>query len=111
MREERETYGAEVYADGLMGNHFHLIVATPHGNLADFVGGLESRFASYSNWRHSNVGHLFGGRYRATTIEDDIHLLIALCYVFLNPVSAGLVERIDAYRWSTYRATIGLDHT
>lgn len=91
-----------------MGNHFHLIVTTPNGNLSDFVGAFEGRFADYSNWRHGNVGHLFQGRFRSVVIEDDAQLLTALCYVFLNPVSAGLVTRLEDYRWSTYRATVGL---
>ncbi len=72
-----------------MVNHFHLVVVTPHGNLSEFMEQLEGRFARYSNWRHGSVGHLFQGRFRDVVIEHDIHLLIALCYVFLNPVSAG----------------------
>jgi putative transposase len=108
MVEEKHTHGVEICGDSQMGNHFHMVVVTPHGNLADFVGAVEGRFASYSNWRHGHVGHLFQGRYQAIVIEDDIQLLTALCYVFLNPVSAGLVHRIEDYRWSTYRATIGL---
>jgi hypothetical protein len=35
-------------------------------------------------------------------------LLIALCYVFLNPVCAGLVAKPQDYQWSTYAATVGL---
>jgi hypothetical protein len=35
-------------------------------------------------------------------------LLIALCYVFLNPVSARLAGKPEDYKWSTYAATAGL---
>jgi putative transposase len=108
LTEEQHTHGVEICGDCLMGNHFHLIATTPHGNLADFVGAFEGRYAEYSNWRHGNVGHLFQGRYRAVFIADDVQLLTALCYLFLNPVSAGLVTRCEDYRWSTYRATAGL---
>jgi hypothetical protein len=90
-----------------MGNHFHLVVRTPYGNLSDFMEQLEGRYARYSNWRYGRVGHLFQGRFRAVVIEHDIHLLIALCYVFLNPVSARLVTRPEEYKWSTYSATVG----
>jgi putative transposase len=107
--EEQRTHGVDVCGGCQMGNHFHLVITTPNGNLSDFVGAFEGRFAEYSNWRHGNVGHLFQGRFRGVVLENDVQLLTALCYVLLNPVSAGLVTRIEDYRWSTYRATVGLD--
>lgn len=106
--EERERYSIDLYAGCLMGNHFHLIVGTPHGTLSDFMEQLEGRYARYSNWRYGRVGHLFQGRFRNVVIASDVHLLIALCYVFLNPVSAQLVTRPEDYKWGTYAATVGL---
>lgn len=106
--EEKQRYGVTVLAGCLMQNHFHLVVTTPHGNLSDFMEQLEGRFARYSNWRHGRVGHLFQGRFRDVVIEHDIHLITALCYVFLNPVSARLVTRLEDYKWSSYSATVGL---
>lgn len=106
--EEKETHGVELLGGCQMENHFHLILATPHGNLSEFMARFEGRFARYSNWRHGNVGHLFQGRFRDVVIEHDIHLLIALCYVFFNPVSARLVTKLEDYKWSTYAATAGL---
>ena len=102
------TYGVLLLGGCLMDNHFHLLLNTPHGNLSDFMERLEGRFANYSNWRYGRVGHLFQGRFRHVLIEDDIHLLTALCYVFFNPVSAGLVKTLEGYKWSTYAATVGL---
>ena len=105
---EQKTYGVLILAGTEMGNHFHGIVTTPHGNLPEFMQQLEGQFARYSNRRHGNVGHVFQGRYRAVLIENDVHLVIALCYNFLNPVCAGIVERAQDYPWSTYAATVGL---
>jgi putative transposase len=106
--EELRIHGVVLCALCLMGNHFHMVITTPYGNLADFVGAVESRYATYVNDRYGYVGHLFQGRYVPVVIDDDIHLLTALCYVFLNPVSAGLCTKIEDYPWSTYRATVGL---
>jgi len=92
----------------LMGNHFHMVVRTPYGNISEFMDKLEGRFAQYSNWRHHHVGHLFQGRFKGIVIENDIHLLTAACYVVMNPVAAGLVERPEAWPWSSYAATIGM---
>lgn len=105
---EKETYGIEILAGTEMGNHFHGIVTTPNGNLSEFMQQLDGQFARYSNRRHGNVGHVFQGRYRAVLVENDAHLIIALCYNFLNPVCARLVARPEEYAWSTYAATVGL---
>ena len=106
--EEKERYGLKILAGCEMDNHFHLAVVTPHGNLSEFMAQFEGRFARYSNLRHDRVGHLFQGRFRDVRIESDLQMLTALCYVFLNPVSAGLVIRPEDYKWSTYAATVGL---
>jgi putative transposase len=104
---EQEIYGVKTLAGCLIGNHFHLAVTTPHGNLSDFMEQLEGHFASYSNWRHHRTGHLFGGPFRDVLIENDIHLLTALCYIFMNPVAARLARAHQDYKWSTYAATAG----
>lgn len=106
-----QIHGVVLCALCLMGNHFHMIIVTPHGNRADFVGAVESEYATYINERYGYVGHLFQGRYVPITIEDDVQLLTALCYVFLNPVNAGVAETIEDYKWTTYRATVGFEQT
>lgn len=106
--EEKLRYGVDIDGGCQMGNHFHLLVGTPHGNLSNFMEQLEGRYARYWNWRYGVVGHLFQGRFRSVVIQHDVQLLIALCYVFLNPVSARLVKRPEDYKWSTYCATAGL---
>jgi putative transposase len=107
LLEEKERHHVKVLAGCLMGNHFHLVVVTPEGNLSGFMDLLQGRFARYSNWRHERTGHLFQGRFRDVFIEHDIHLLTALCYVFTNPGSAGLVRKLEEHKWSTYAASAG----
>ena len=101
-------YGVELLAGLLIGNHFHLIVLTPHGNVSEFMQQLEGRFAKYYNWRHDQVGHLFQGRFVGVIVESDLHLFTAAWYVFMNPVHAGFVHRPERWQWSTYGATAGL---
>src|SRR5215210_9509441 len=72
--EELTRYAVKLLGGCEMNNHFHCVVTTPHGNLADFMEQLESRFAKYSNWRYQRVGHLFQGPYRGVVIEHDVHL-------------------------------------
>jgi putative transposase len=101
------SFEVELLAGCLMGNHFHLVVATPRGNLSSFMQQLQGQFARYSNWRHNRVGHLFQGRFRCVLVETDLHLLTAVSYVFFNPVVAGFCECIEDWKWSTYGATVG----
>lgn len=106
--ELSRAFEVEILGGCLMGNHFHSLVCTPLGNLSEFMQQLEGQFASYSNWRHQRVGHLFQGRFRCVLIEGDLHLLTAACYIFMNPVAAGLCTRLEQWKWSTYAATVGL---
>ena len=106
-REQQEVFGVRTLAGCLMGNHFHDVLSTPHGNLSEFMQQVQGQFARWSNWRHGRVGHLFQGRFRDVLIEHDMHLLTALCYVFMNPVAASMCTDLDEYKWSTYAATVG----
>jgi putative transposase len=42
-------------------------------------------------------------------VDSESYLLEVCRYVDLNPVRAKMVERPDAYAWSSYRALVGLD--
>ena len=106
-REQQEVFGVKTFAGCLMGNHFHDIINTPNANVSEFMQQVEGQFARWSNWRHQRVGHLFQGRFRHVPIEDDLQLVTALCYVFMNPVAAGFCTRLEEYAWSTYAATVG----
>ena len=101
-------YGVEILVLQQMTTHFHAVVTTPRGNLAAFMRQFQGEFARYSNWRHGRVGHLFQRRFRRVIIENDIHLFIAVAYVFDNPLKSGIGERREDWKWGTYPATVGL---
>jgi REP element-mobilizing transposase RayT len=91
----------------LMTNHFHLLIQTPHADLADGMHRVNSAHANYFNRRYDHAGHLFQSRYSAQLVERDSHLLEVCRYIVLNPVRAGLCRRPSGWRWSSYRATAG----
>jgi REP element-mobilizing transposase RayT len=92
----------------LMKNHYHLLIETPKGNLSKGMRELNGVYTQGFNQRYRRVGHLFQGRYKAIIVEKDNHLLSLCRYVVLNPVRVGLIKRPEQWRWSSYRATIGL---
>ncbi|MGH3013634.1 MAG: transposase [Gaiellaceae bacterium] len=93
----------------LMTNHFHLIIATPEPNLSKGMHALNGVYARWFNWRHGLEGHLFQRRYHAALVESDHHMLESCRYVLLNPVRAQLAPSPAGWRWSSYRATAGLE--
>jgi putative transposase len=81
------------YAWCLMDNHYHLLIQTPDANLSKGMRQLNGVFTQASNRRHSRVGHLFQGRFKAIQVEEQTYLLELARYVVLNPVRAGMVKR------------------
>lgn len=93
----------------LLNNHFHLLIETPEGNLAQGMRQLNGVYTQQFNRRHNRVGHLYQGRYKAILIQKDTHLLEVCRYVVLNPVRAKSVSQPQHWRWSSYRATAGYE--
>jgi len=91
----------------LMDNHYHLLIETPEGNLSVGMRQLNGVYTQLFNKLHGRAGHLFQGRYKSIVIQKDSHLLEVCRYVVLNPVRAKMVEKPEAWKWSSYRATAG----
>jgi REP element-mobilizing transposase RayT len=93
-----------LHAYVIMGNHFHLAVETPEGNLVSGMHWLQATFACRFNRFRGEKGHLFQGRYKALMVEAGDHLSELCHYIHLNPVRAGVmgVEQLLEYRYSSY---------
>jgi REP element-mobilizing transposase RayT len=92
----------------LMPNHYHVLLQATRGDLARAMQQLNGWYTQAFNRRHGTVGHVFQGRYHATPVRNDSHLLELSRYIVLNPVRAGLCAEPSSWRWSSYRATAGL---
>ena len=93
-----------LHAYVLMGNHYHLAVETPQGNLVAGMTWLQSTFATRFNRYRKEKGHLFQGRYKALIVQDGGWLGNLCQYIHLNPVRAGLIDvkGLRGYRFSSY---------
>ena len=89
-------------------NHFHLLIETREPTRAAGMRHLNGSYAQRFNERYDASGHVFQGRYGATTILTDPHLLECSRYIALNPVRAGASAEPRTWRWSSYRATAGV---
>ncbi len=92
----------------LMDNHYHLLVETPKPTLCSGMRQLNGVYTQGFNREHKRVGHLFQGRYKAILVEKEAHLLELCRYVVLNPLRVKARSRVDQWKWSSYRATVGL---
>jgi hypothetical protein len=90
-----------------MENHYHLLIETPEPNLGRGMGRLNMRYSQWFGRRHGRPGHLFQGRYKAIIFEKERWLLPLARHVATNPVRAQSVNRVDQWRWSSYRALAG----
>jgi len=108
LRQCVERFRVIVHAWCLMGNHYHLVLQTPEGNLSRAMRHLNGVYAQRFNHRHRRVGHLFQGRFTSELIEEETYFLVVCRYVVLNPVRAEWVKNPADYAWSSYRATAGL---
>ena len=97
-----------VYAWCLMNTHYHLLAGTPDGNLSDGMQELNCGYAREFNRRHGRRGHLLRRRFHDTPVRKESHLLEAVRYIAMNPVTAGVVDEPDEWIWSSHRGEMGL---
>ena len=102
-------YGVRVFAWCLMPNHYHLVVDTPRGNLSDAMRHVNGVYTQATNRLHQRTGHVFEGRFKSFVVQQESYLRRVARYIVLNPVRAHLVTNVADWRWSSYRATAGLD--
>jgi putative transposase len=108
LGEACEKTGWWIHAYVLMGNHYHLLVETPEGNLVAGMKWLQGTYTQRHNGRHKVFGHLFQGRYKAVVIDGHSpgYYEAVGTYIHLNPARAGLIrvgeEPLRRYRWSSY---------
>jgi REP element-mobilizing transposase RayT len=98
---ERSRWVLHAYV--IMGNHFHLAVETPKGNLSEGMRWLQCVFANRFNRLRKENGRLFQGRFKSLYVEDLDRLGWLCHYIHLNPVRAGVcsAEELKDYRWAS----------
>ena len=115
----------EVLAYCLMPNHFHFLIhatelsakSKPVGNinLCELSNGfrlLQSNYAQYMNKKKGRTGSLFRQKTKAKSMADGdkYYGLTAFHYIHQNPFRAGLVNRLEDWRLSSFLDYAGLRH-
>ena len=94
-----------------MRNHYHAIFQPGEVPLSRMMQQLNSTYCQWWNRRHNRVGHVLQGRFAAYLVDTHVYFLRAVRYVLRNPIKQQLISDPAEWRWSSYRATVGLETT
>jgi REP element-mobilizing transposase RayT len=92
----------------LLSTHWHAILDIDDDSLARGMHGLVGGYSRRFNDRHVRTGYLVRNRYWSRRKDTSAALLEAFRYVARNPVAAGLADRPEDWRWSSYSTVVGL---
>jgi REP element-mobilizing transposase RayT len=111
LKDVHERFGCIIHCYCLMGNHYHILLETPHANLSRIMRHINGVYTQAHNRLKKTDGSLFRGRYKAILVDKDAYIMQLSRYIHRNPVDMKkpLVTNLEDYKWSSYRAYIGKD--
>ena len=101
LNESRQNMRFKLMGYVLMDNHYHLLVQTGDVKLQKIMHQINNKYSKYFNAIYERCGHVFQGRYKASVIRNELYLLKVLAYIHQNPVKAGMVKKVEDYKWSS----------
>jgi putative transposase len=106
IQDYKEKSGYEVYAYCLMGNHVHILLKVIKEPLEQVMRRICGRYVYWYNQKYNRIGSLFQDRFKSEPVEDDTYFLTVIRYIHQNPIKAGLVLRLEDYKWSSFNEYI-----
>lgn len=77
------------------------------GDVSVFMKELKQRFSQWYNRRNDRTGTLWETRFTSVLVESDEKALMTIAaYIDLNPIRAGMVEKVEDYRWCGYASAV-----
>lgn len=98
----------EIFSWCLMSNHVHLLLKEGNEEISVTMKRLGVSYVSYYNAKYRTSGHLFQDRFKSENVENLQYLLTVVRYIHQNPLKAGMVKRVDEWRWSSCRQYYGI---
>lgn len=102
LHKMKEDGNYHIFAYCLMNNHVHLLMKEGKDNIQRTMKRICVSYVYYFNNKYQRIGHLFQDRFRSEEVKTDSHILAAARYIHNNPVKAGMVKRVNHYKWSSY---------
>ena len=119
--EARISCGFLLFAYVIMPDHFHVVTDSPRkpSTVLQFIKGIVSRRVlgylkdmkyeeslrklEHDNWKRNHRYSLWQHDSEVFSIMSESTFMQKVNYIHQNPVRAGLVERMEDYRWSSLR--------
>ncbi len=98
----------DILAYCLMPNHYHFLVYLRAETLSAAMKSLSGAYTKAINKRFSRCGVLFQGRFQSILVDNTDYLMTLSRYIHLNPVKAGMVEKLEEWEFSSYLEYAGL---
>lgn len=100
-------YGSEIQSLVLMPNHYHMIATFPEFDVGRVMNFFLANVSRAINAVSGRIGHVFGGPYYWTLIDNRRYYGHGFKYVYRNPVRAGLCNAVQDYPFSTLCGRLG----
>jgi len=91
----------EVHAFTLLSTHYHLLVQSPRGELAEAMRRTQNAYVRWFNRSRKRDGPLFRGRYCSRRVTDDEYRLAVVRYIDGNPLEARIATRPELYPYGS----------
>jgi putative transposase len=86
----------------LMPNHVHLVLQpTADEDIARWTHWLFTNHVGGYHRKYNSTGRVWQGRYKASAIQRDDHLLTVMRYVERNAMRAGIAECAEDWPWGS----------
>ena len=102
LKKYKDICGYQIYGYCLMSNHIHLLLKEGAETISQIMKRIGASYVYWYNMKYERYGPLFQDRYKSEKVEDDKYFLAALRYIHQNPIKAGMVKKLENYKWSSY---------
>ena len=101
-----ERYRIILHAYVLMGNHYHLLIESPEGNVSRALQWLNTSYSVWYNVKHNCAGALFQSRFKSVPIDNEgSWALECSLYIHLNPLR---IKKLGQGKGDRSREKLGL---
>ena len=104
IKHTKENIDFQIMVYCLMDNHYHLLIKEDEnsGDIGSIIKRITCKYAIYFNKKHDREGPVCRGRFKSEPVESDAYLLAVTAYNHQNPLKAGMVNKIENYKFSSY---------
>jgi REP element-mobilizing transposase RayT len=100
--EAKRKFGFKLFAFTLMSNHYHFLFKCENANLPLVMHYMNSNYGIYFNRKYRRYGHFFQSRYKSILVEHGPNIMEEVRYIHLNPIRAGMVDKLTEYEWTSH---------